>query len=546
MPIKKLHTIYIAILLIAFSRCASMLQLSGGQKDTTPPKIVSQTPENKTLNFSGTELKIDFDEFIQLRDLNSQLVITPRLLEQPEVTAVGKTLNLKFNEALKSNTTYSIYFGNAIVDLHEANPLSGLTVVFSTGKTLDSIILSGKIVDAFTLKSIEASVFLYENADDSCMFKRKPDYFVKADKEGNYKINFIKAGNYKAFAIDDKNKNFMYDQGEERIAVGHFNNSEKELKQNENIDFNIYMEAQSRFFLKRTVYLDYGQILFQFNKGKNSLSLGLSASCKENVAYRFSANNDSLIVFYKKQIADTVDILLKENEKVIDTIYLYRQSEEKFINDLKYNRVKPKITQVNTMKQTEELSIWFNQPVLFIDNSKVRIINGKDTIAIKDGFVLDKDNRQKITSTQKFTDPFKGFVLLLPGAVRGFAGFDNDSNLYVFEIKRKEDFGKIILNVIFPDESNYIVQLANSARLDETVTQLYFNSELRKSKQQEFIFERIVPGNYSIRIIRDSNKDLKWSTGEFLKNIEPEKVYYYTKSIKILPDWEINVDWKIE
>jgi hypothetical protein len=527
-----------------------MMPLTGGTKDETPPKIVKQDPENKTTNFSGNEIKIEFDEFIQLRDVTNQLIVTPRLSKDPEVTASGKTLLLKFKESLKPNTTYNINFGSSVVDLHEGNIFSGLAIVFSTGNSLDSLSVSGKITDAFTLKPAEASVFLYENAEDSCMFKRKPDYFVKSDKEGNYKLNYVKAGNYKIIALGDKNKNFMYEQSEELIAPALLSDkSQKVILQNENLDFKLYKEEPSRFFVKRTSYPVYGQVIFAFNKAikKADVNLG-SFKNNINLSYFFSKRNDSLFVFYNKAIADTISFWLTEDNSVIDTLYIYKQDEEKYTKDLKAKKLSPKVVGVIAIGKAGT-TIRFDQPLVGVDNSKIRLINGKDTMVVKEKFGISDSVSHDIYSTQNISVPFKGYLFLLPGAVKSFSEFENDSIRYSFEVKGKEDLGTVVVKLIFPDEGRYIVQLINEKGIPHAGNEFYFDPAISKSKagaEQTFGFDRVVPGNYSIRLIKDDNEDMEWTTGNLLKQIAPEKIYYYSKPIKILADWEMNVDWKVE
>ena len=88
-----------------FFSCANRVTPSGGKKDITPPKIISSEPENYSVNFNKKEIRIDFDEFIQLTDLNKQLIISPIVDPVPEITANKKSLRIKFDNPLKENKT---------------------------------------------------------------------------------------------------------------------------------------------------------------------------------------------------------------------------------------------------------------------------------------------------------------------------------------------------------------------------------------------------------------------------------------------------------
>jgi len=65
-----------------------------------------------------------FDEFIQLNDPYNQIVVSPPLSKRPKVKVEKyRRLRISFDEEedLHPNTTYTIYFGEAIKDFTEGN-----------------------------------------------------------------------------------------------------------------------------------------------------------------------------------------------------------------------------------------------------------------------------------------------------------------------------------------------------------------------------------------------------------------------------------------
>src|SRR6056297_1100622 len=208
----------IAVMLL--SRCArEMTTLTGGPKDTIPPRLVESKPPNYSVNFDSKEIDIEFNEFIQLKEMEQQFLSSPPFEEDPEIKMKGKGIEVELKEPLRDSTTYTLNFGNAIVDFTESNPFRNFKYVFSTGDALDSMQVQGRVYDAFNLKAREnVLVMLYDELKDSVPYKRIPDYVSRTDEQGNYSISNVRLDTFKIFALDDLNNNYLYDSQEEQIG----------------------------------------------------------------------------------------------------------------------------------------------------------------------------------------------------------------------------------------------------------------------------------------------------------------------------------------
>ena len=210
--------IFIAMLAIITS-CANIGMPTGGPKDVAPPKVLKSIPKNYSTQFKGKEIEITFDEFVKFRDLNSQLLISPPLKNTPDIKIKGKNIVIKINDTLRENTTYTMFFGDAIVDLNEENILASYEFVFSTGTVLDSLTMTGRVLNAFTQKpEKDIYVMLYDKYDDSVPIKEKPYYLAKTKEDGEFVMNNLRDMSYKVFALKDANNNLKFDQPNEKIA----------------------------------------------------------------------------------------------------------------------------------------------------------------------------------------------------------------------------------------------------------------------------------------------------------------------------------------
>lgn len=210
---------FLATAVLFIHACANPVSPTGGPKDTTPPEIIRSIPLNQSVNFTGDRVIMTFSEFVTLKDMNTQLVVSPPLSEPPVFSMRGKSMTMKFEEPLRENSTYNFFFGDAIVDLTEANPLTNYSFSFSTGPVLDSLSIKGKLLNAFNLQPVKSAfVMLYDSIYDSVPYKQRPYYLARTSETGDFVLNNLRDSKYLMFALTDINGNYMYDMPTEEIA----------------------------------------------------------------------------------------------------------------------------------------------------------------------------------------------------------------------------------------------------------------------------------------------------------------------------------------
>ena len=128
------------------------------------------------VNFSGNKITLTFNEYIEVKEAQTNILVSPFPKKNPEINYRLKTVTVKLKDTLQPNTTYSINFGKAIVDVNEGNPLGNFTYIFSTGAAIDSLQLTGTVQIAETGK-VDSTllILLYRNATDSTVQKTKPN-----------------------------------------------------------------------------------------------------------------------------------------------------------------------------------------------------------------------------------------------------------------------------------------------------------------------------------------------------------------------------------
>jgi hypothetical protein len=204
---------------ITSSGCAQIGSPTGGPKDSLPPVLVNATPGLFSTNFSGNKIVLTFDEYIDVQEVQNNVLVSPFPKITPTVDFKLREVTVKLKDTLLPNTTYAINFGNAIRDNNEGNPYRNFTYVFSTGNSIDSLEAQGKVIIAESGKTDSTLIaMLYRNVPDSAVQKRKPDYIAKLDARGQFRFTNLSAGKYKLYALKDGDGGKTYNSKVELFA----------------------------------------------------------------------------------------------------------------------------------------------------------------------------------------------------------------------------------------------------------------------------------------------------------------------------------------
>lgn len=204
---KQVLSIFLIGLLLALhttTGCANIIPPQGGPRDSLPPVLVSASPADSTVNFRGNRIVLNFNEFVDLQEVQGNLLFTPIFENTPIVEARLRTLTIRLRDSLEANTTYTFDFGNALRDINEGNIARNFSYRVSTGPALDSLSLSGSVVDAENGKiDTTLIVVLHRSQDDSAVFKSRPRYVSRVDRNGGFRFQSLPAGSFAIYAIGD-------------------------------------------------------------------------------------------------------------------------------------------------------------------------------------------------------------------------------------------------------------------------------------------------------------------------------------------------------
>ena len=521
--------IVLFILLTIVVGCARRGRPEGGPEDFDKPIMVKADPEFESLHFSDDEIKIYFDEFIKLKDVNTQLIVSPPLKYPIVITPLGtpsKRITIILTDTLQENTTYTFNFGQSIIDNTRGNILDNFKYVISTGDYIDSLQVIGTFKDAFELETDKVpTVMLYEvneGFNDSIIYKEKPMYVGAVLDSVNWNITNIRAGKYLLIALNDVSKNYKFNPKEDQIS---FYSKYIDVPTDSNATYELLLFNEILPFRtsSRPEEVSKGHIMFPFEGDPIDFKIeaisetsnefkSLSIFDKESDTLHYWFNNyeqDSILFYmYKKEVYDTVKVRLRSKE--IDSLRLSSLTR-------------------GTLDLRDTFKIKSNAPISIIDTSKIVFIN-KDSVKVSYDVILSPYMDEIAFNFEKeYNNKYQ--MELLPGAITDFYNIINDTLHVGFSTKRPSNYAYIKLTLNNIKSYPVIVHLISDRGI------LVANDYLVEPR--EIIFENLVPSRFMVRIIYDTNENKKWDTGNFLQRLQAEEVYYYKDIINAKANWEV-------
>tara|TARA_R110002167_G_scaffold10245_12_gene47271 strand:+ start:6803 stop:8467 length:1665 start_codon:yes stop_codon:yes gene_type:complete len=510
--------LFLVVLLVFITNCARTGRPEGGPKDEKAPLFVTAIPPYETTKFDKKEIKINFNEYITLKDLNSQLVISPPMKNPPLISPQGSPsefLKIKILDTLQPNTTYIINFGNAVQDNNEGNKLENFKYVFSTGTYIDSLTTSGSIKDAKLIETpTKINVLLYRidsTFNDSIVYKKKPNYITSTLDTTVFKFTNLRKGNYLMMALQESVSDYIFNPVTEKVG---FITDTIQFPRDSIIKKPIILfKEEQPYKFSRGKEITKGKLEFGFVGDAKNMQIKVLSKVPDDFksVSKFEVGKDTLNYWFTPFEADSLNFEVKNNN-FSDTLTVRLRK-----NKIDSLDIKSTVSSILHFRDT--LFLKSNNPIVKIDTSKITLFD-KDTIAVKFTTLLsDKENLVGILFKKEPKQKYK--LTAFPDAFNDVFSIKNDTLIYKFETKEVEDYGRITLNVNNANSKNLIIELLTGTK-DFKVVQRNFIAT-----KETIVFDLLEPKKYTIRVIIDENKNNKWDTGNYLKRQLPEIILYH-------------------
>lgn len=549
---------------------------SGGPKDTIPPVIVKlYPPDGATMvPVHKTQLSFTFDEYVVVKE-RQNIFLSPPQAKAPLYKIKGKSVVISFDEDLDSNRTYTLDLTNAIADNNEGNMFPGLTLAFSTGAVLDSMMLTGSVYDCNTLMPVKgATVMLYKYQgdstvvndtltvpSDSAVFLKRPDAAAKTDDWGFFCVRNIEDTLYRMYAILEESPNNIYDPDNDRVAfidslvrpVTVVDDSLPEvikylmtdtlacLARKSEYEMNLFKETPSKQMIvnserigERTAYITFmapyaevdsiwirdvpsDRLITQFNLERDSLEIWVNDP---------SEQPDTLFLNVSYIKTDTLGQLSPFIEEVKLTKPRKTAAAKSARRDIKKEDTTTVFTITAEPETVEQYGflIEFKYPLVesAFDSLEFRYLNprqqestGKYTVE-QDSLNLRK---YVVRPSSKLLPGYEYFLKVPHRKFKDINGFYNDSSEVKVTLPNDDKLSS--LNLVLSNVMNkYIIDLLNEKR-DQIIRSFIIE------RDTTLLFPYIKTGKYSIRLTEDLNRNGLVDTGNLLEHKQPEKVKFF-------------------
>ena len=593
-----------------FTSCARMGNPDGGWYDDTPPHVVGASPSDKGVNVRSRKAQIYFNEFINLEDAQSKVIVSPPQLEQAEIRASGKRILIELKDSLKANTTYTVDFSDAITDRTESNPMGNYTYSFSTGEQIDTFEVSGYCLDASNLEPIKGIlVGLYpkdsiDRKDSVLLFHRQP--FVRVSRTnggGRFTIKGVAPGQYCAYALMDADGDYLFSQKSEMVGYSHdviTPASKPDIRQDtiwidtlhidnikqvpythflpDDVTLMCFTEPQTDRYLLKTERKDPEKISVYFTYGSDSLpklrglnfdadsAFVVEASQKLDTLHywlRDTAliNRDSLVIEYTYQMTDSTGVLVEKTdtiEALPKLAYEKRQKlqekeMEKWLKE--QEKLKKRGEKYDSIMPVKPLDVRFNPGGQITPLQVVRMevpapLAHCDTAAVH---LYVKIDSTWYNAAHRFT-PLTPRTFEISAEWREGCEYslEVDSAAFISLYGLVSKPIKQGLKVSSPEEfSTLSVTLSGVTDSTSVIVEL-LSSDDKAVASSKVDADRVADffylkaGTYYLRAYEDWNGNGIWDTGLYDQDLQPEPVYYLNEAIECKEKWDVSRTWNLK
>ena len=213
-----------------------------------------------------------------------------------------------------------------------------------------------------------------------------------------------------------------------------------------------------------------------------------------------------------------------------------QQAEEpKYVKPMEF--LKADVYAPSSIDIYDYLTLSFQEPLQSVDADAFHLRHKVDTLWVDMPFELEHDTadikRYNVYADWEFGESYQFEVD--SAAITGLYGLHTEAIKKDFKAKKQEEYGQIFFNISGARTPAFVELLDSQDRVVRTVNVA--------DDKADFYF--LAPGNYSARLIEDTNGNGKWDTGRYAERRQPEMVYYYPQLLELKANFDLTQEWNV-
>ena len=522
---------FLLALCVQLAACAKVGSPTGGLRDSLPPVALAFDPPLGATHFNQNGFQIHFDEFVKLGAYRQQLIVSPPLNYELGLKLRGKTLHVQWSDTLAPSTSYVVQFGESISDLNEGNVAASLVYAFSTGAVLDTGRVRFTLKDAWTGDAVAgARVMLFEQsaARSDSLPAGRPAFVGVSGEDGVCTVSYLPNRSFHVVALVDVDADFEVDPGERfawldgpvKSALGPDSTLISrslylDAPKGQTSSYTSGVRADSTGVLRlKLVDADLSEVKFEFLDGKGA---GL-------------IDGDSVLLASR---GATKACVLHSGLR--DTLDLFGPARP-----LKPTIASRPPAQLDA-RDTTTVRLRLTAPIEGLVDSLVQVewAMGDDTL-----------HRTGVRAWTPWTvdplameDGVSSTVTFLPGALLG-ERVSSDTTALHWKAYQASHYGLLKVQRPFDDAATSVLWVL----LDQHDVPVRWAPESAGtaggSVAGEVVFDRLLPGRYTLVWVDDRNGDGRWTGASQVPMRHPERAVRANQAIEIRSDWEQTLIWE--
>lgn len=501
----------------------------------TPPRLLEASPKQKALNVKDKSFKLKFDEFVKLVRQSEKVIISPPQKTPARFTLDGKSIRIRLEDSLKPNTTYNIYFDDAVVDNNEDNPLENFCYTFSTGNQIDSMQILGEVLDARNLEPVSAlrvAAYLADSLKDSTIYKVDFPAAGKTNKMGHFSIRGLRDSVYAVYAVQDNDNNLRLTAGGEGLAFTseRFKTSLLDSMKSDtiridsivrrdtlhrdsiitkthtyyypdNVILRYFVPKQEKYGIQRYDRLDSAKLQVEFLELLDTIPQLKLINPKDKKAELYPTVNDKILTCFLNDSSlmqqDSLQFCIYHGksdslgikQNVLDTLTFYKpRKSRKSKKDNQASKPLVSIKSLQGVRATtpqDSVYIELSEPLSQFDKEALQLsyTEGKDSLVKPQDFDIVQDSLNTLRYHINFDKAYdRQYKLAIDSAkLQSIYAKASDSVGFSLKIAKEEEFAHLQVKIIGLDslvqielldaQGKLLIQKSAVAKLDSLVSQ---------------------------------------------------------------------------